>query len=369
MMLAGNDYALIQFNNGLHSWGSDLEQRERALPEVLKLLREAQPGATIIWASTTPCVSPDNTRLVKAFNEIAARVMAENGIPVNDLFALMDPLDRGQYWTDNCHHAPEGRKLAAKQVADVIRAHLGADGAPGPEATAPAAAGGPAGAARRGGADRMDWTKVFWYDADKDQLPRVLVIGDSIYDDYQRSVNKALAGTAYLSTYSTSRSFADPRYGRELDYILDEYAYDVILFNTGLHCNTHKTDPLWETVLSDIPGWETGLRGVLQRIRAKGKGARIVWAGSVPWHKAEIPAEVRELNAVAARVMEENKIPIADPPYSAIGAGPQYTEELVARVASTLSGQLGVTAPSGASTNAGMKAASSPLGPTGRNGQ
>ncbi|MFZ4600292.1 MAG: SGNH/GDSL hydrolase family protein, partial [Terrimicrobiaceae bacterium] len=90
LMLESGTYALIQFNNGLHSWGSDLKERERALSEVIKLLREQGKGAKIIWASTTPTESPDNNRLVKEFNDIAAAVMEKNEIPINDLFGLMD---------------------------------------------------------------------------------------------------------------------------------------------------------------------------------------------------------------------------------------------------------------------------------------
>ena len=355
LMLSENDYALIQFNNGLHCFGSDLKQWEQALSGVIKLMRADGKGATIIWASTTPTVSPDNTRLVKEYNAIAARVMKENNIPVNDLFALMDPLDRKQYWTDNCHHSPEGRKIAAKQVAAVIRENLGAKKIPGP-----------AGSAGDKSAGKMDWTKVFWYDADKTNLPRALVIGDSIYDDHQRDVNKALAGRAFLSTFSTSRSFADPLYAKELKYILDEYNCDVILFNNGLHCN--KADPIWKTILPDITGWEAGLRRVMKLIRDEGKGAKIIWAGSVPWIGADSPAEVRELKAAAARVIKENSIPAGDP-YPEMQNGPQYNEQLTARIVATICGQLGVATLPGASTNAALKAAGSLLGPAGRIGE
>ncbi|MFC1454178.1 SGNH/GDSL hydrolase family protein, partial [Verrucomicrobiota bacterium] len=210
--------------------------------------------------------------------------------------------------------------------------------------------------------EKLDWTKVYWFDAEKNKLPRVLVIGDSISDSFPRLVNKALTGTAYFSTYNTSKSFADPLYVKELKYILDEYKYEVIQFNNGLYCN--KTDPIWKTILPDIPKWEAGLRGVIKLIRDEGKGAKIIWASSTPWREADSPAEIKELSAVAAKVMKENNIPISDL-YSAINTGPQYNEQLTAQVASTICKQLGGDTPSGASTNAVLKAASSMLGPTG----
>jgi lysophospholipase L1-like esterase len=363
LMLSDNEYALIQFNNGLHSLGSDLQDMGSAMGEALKLLREEGKGAKIVWASTTPTVNSDNTRLVKEFNAIAAKVMNENNIPTNDLFALMDPMDRKQYWTDNFHHTVEGKKIAAKQVAAVIRDNLQTNTVSSPVLNATASQPGLADAAGGKSEEKMDWTRIYWYDAEKNNLPRVLVIGDSIHDDYQRSVNEALVGTAFLSTYSTSRSFADPLYVKELKYILEEYKSDVVVFNNGLHCN--NANPIWKTVFSDIPGWEAGLRRVIQLIRDENNGPKIVWAASAPWNESDGPAEVKELNAIAAKAMKENNIPISDA-YSAIKTGPQYNEELVDIIVSTLRKQLGGDTPSGgASTDAGSKAASSLLGPTG----
>ncbi len=362
LMLSENDYALIQLNNGLHSFGSDFKAWETTLKEVIKLIREEEKGAVIIWASITPAAFEDNTRLVKEFNAIAAGVMKENNIPINDLFALMDPLDRKQYWTDNLHHSVEGRKLAAKQVAAVIRANLDVKKASSPLSTDPASQAQPAVSGDDKSTEKVEWTRIFWYDGEKSELPRVLVIGDSIYDDYQRSVNKALTGTAYLSTYSTSRSFADPLYVKNLNYIFDEYSYDIILFNNGLHCN--ETDPIWKTILPDISGWETGLREVVKLIRDEGKGAKIIWAGSVPWHEGNRPMEVKELTAAASRVMKENNIPINDP-FPAAENSSEYVERLVAQMASTIRKQLGADTQASASTNAGLQAASSLLGPTG----
>ena len=350
LMLSDNEYALIQFNNGLHSLGSDLQDMGSAMGEALKLLREEGKGAKIVWASSTPTVSFDNTRLVKEFNAIAAKVMNENNIPTNDLFALMDPMDRKQYWTDNFHHTVEGKKIAAKQVAAGIRDNLQTNRASQPGLSD--AAGGKS-------EEKMDWTKIYWYDAEKNNLPRVLVIGDSIHDDYQRPVNEALVGTAFLSTYSTSRSFADPLYVKELKYILDEYKSDVVVFNNGLHCN--NANPIWKTVFSDIPGWEAGLRRVIQLIRDEDNGPKIVWAASDPWNDTSRPAGVNALQEAAARVMKENSIPQRDL-YSALKTGPQYDEELTALVTSTICGALGIDGKSGESTTG---AAGSLLGPTG----
>ena len=352
LILAENDYAVIHFNNGLHSWGSDLQQWEHALSEVIELIREEEEGAIVIWASTTPTVSDENTRRVKALNGIATRVMQENNVPINDLCALMDPLDRKQYWTDNFHHSVEGRKIAAKQVAAMIRGNLAAREPRVPISNTPAPQAMPADSIDGKSDEEMGWTKVYWYDGEKNQLPRVLVIGDSIHDEYQRFIQEALIGIAYLSTYSTSRGFADPLYVRELRYILSEYTYEVIQFNNGLHCG--KTDPIWKAILPELPGWEAGLREVLKLIRAEGKRAKVIWAGATPWCADESPAEAKDLDTITLKVMRENNIPTSDV-IPAIPAGPEYSERLGALMAAALRRQLGGDRASCSPTNAALK--------------
>lgn len=146
-----------------------------------------------------------------------------------------------------------------------------------------------------------EWVTAYWYNANDNQLPRVLLIGDSICNGYQAQVRNELAGTAFLGFYATSKCVTDRSYLKELKYILEEYDYAVIHFNNGLH--SLNTDP---------EEWEAGLRAALQLIREKSKGAKIVWATSTPLKKPELTAKVQVLNAIAAQVMRGNDIPLDD---------------------------------------------------------
>ena len=146
-----------------------------------------------------------------------------------------------------------------------------------------------------------EWSITYWYEANQDRLPRVLLIGDSICNGYQSLVKDELRGVAYTSFYATSKCVTDRSYLKELAYVLDEYEYAVIHFNNGLH-----------SLDTDRAEWEKGLRDALALMREKETGAQIVWATSTPLKDPELTRKAKELNAIAGRVMEENGIPVND---------------------------------------------------------
>lgn len=129
------EYAVIHFNNGLHSLTTERAAWEAALRQVVRTLQEKGRGARLVWASSTPLRDPALTAHAVELNAIAARLMAEHGIPTDDLFALMEPQDRA-LWSDTYHYHEAGRRLQAKQVADWVRRLL-------PASKATPAAGGP----------------------------------------------------------------------------------------------------------------------------------------------------------------------------------------------------------------------------------
>ncbi len=147
----------------------------------------------------------------------------------------------------------------------------------------------------------IEWLSVYWYDANKNKLPRILLIGDSICKGYQREVKKELKGIAYTSYYATSKCVTDSTYLRELAFILDEYDYAVIQFNNGLH-----------SLNKDPEKWEAGLRKAIKLIREKEKNAKIIWASSTPVKIPKYMEKVKILNKTALRVIKENNIPVND---------------------------------------------------------
>lgn len=126
------DYAVIHFNNGLHSLDTDRTEWEAALRQTVQTLRDKGKGAQLIFATSTPLKDPKLTAKAKELNAIAVRVMKEEGIPIDDLFALMDPQDRSM-WRDTFHYHTAGRNMQGKQVAAMIKKYLPAKKEPGPK--------------------------------------------------------------------------------------------------------------------------------------------------------------------------------------------------------------------------------------------
>ena len=139
-LLEENDYQVVHFNNGLHSLYTDRAAWESGLVAALNLIKEKGKGAKIIWASSTPLKDPELTVKAQELNAIGGRIAQANNFPVDDLFALMDPLDRNTFWSDKYHFKEPARKMQAKQVADCVRAALGAGKASAAAANAALAA-------------------------------------------------------------------------------------------------------------------------------------------------------------------------------------------------------------------------------------
>lgn len=132
-VLANGPYDVVHFNMGLHGWQKGrikegtFEPLTRAYVQVIK---DKLPRAKTIWASSTPVtvknkpgeLFPEINDIIVEHNRMAANVMKEMNVPVNDFYALLAPrleLARG----DQFHWRPEAYKLLADQVvASILRA-------------------------------------------------------------------------------------------------------------------------------------------------------------------------------------------------------------------------------------------------------
>ena len=87
-------------------------------------------GTTLIWASTTP-VNEDwhhkNKPFdrfeadVRAYNQKAAEIAVQFGIPINDLYQVVMDAGRDEYLIpDGVHLSPKGYTLLGNAVADFI---------------------------------------------------------------------------------------------------------------------------------------------------------------------------------------------------------------------------------------------------------
>jgi hypothetical protein len=126
-VLGNYKFDAIHFNNGLHGFGYTEEQYRDAIPKLLALFKELAPNAKVVWATSTPMrepapnlqtISPKTQRVI-ARNQIVVDVAKKEGIPVDDLYALV--VDHPEYWIDDgTHFKPEGQAVEAKQVAKHI---------------------------------------------------------------------------------------------------------------------------------------------------------------------------------------------------------------------------------------------------------
>lgn len=123
-------FAVIHFNNGLHGWGYTEAEYEQAYPQLLELLKNRAPGAKLIWGSITPVRTTTDLnryedrhpRIVQR-NEIAKRLVSQQQIPIDDLFALVE--NNPEYYSaDGVHFNADGVKVQSQQVAEAIKAAL-----------------------------------------------------------------------------------------------------------------------------------------------------------------------------------------------------------------------------------------------------
>jgi acyl-CoA thioesterase-1 len=147
--LGDKKWDVIHFNFGLHDmvfFAADgktraeptaegarhqvpIDQYEKNLRQLVERMKKT--GATLIWCSTTPVPEGSGGRIADEsvkFNEVAARVMKENGIAIDDLHAFALPKLAEIQLPKNVHFTPEGSRVLAGQVARSIKAALSAAG-------------------------------------------------------------------------------------------------------------------------------------------------------------------------------------------------------------------------------------------------
>jgi len=113
---------LDKVNGQLTTSLEDYEKNLRLLVARLK-----QTGAKLVWASTTPVPDGEPRRIAGdevKYNAVAARVMTENGIAIDDLHAAALPHLAKIQQPHNVHFNGAGCDLLARQVAQVILQQL-----------------------------------------------------------------------------------------------------------------------------------------------------------------------------------------------------------------------------------------------------
>ncbi|NBV21455.1 MAG: SGNH/GDSL hydrolase family protein [Proteobacteria bacterium] len=129
--LGTNQWDVIHFNFGLHDLKSveegkaqvSLADYEKNLRELVKQMKATK--AKLIWCATTPVpdarlTPPRKDSDVQAYNAVAKKVMDEQQVPINDLYAYTLPKLADVQLPANVHFKKDGSEFLAKKVAKSI---------------------------------------------------------------------------------------------------------------------------------------------------------------------------------------------------------------------------------------------------------
>lgn len=136
---------LIHWNNGIWEHHRNAEDNEPfSPPEIYLSLTKRlhnqlkRYSDKIVWASTIPAgprYDPDGhillflsredwNREIALYNGIASAYFKSEGVPINDLYSLIDSDPERYVCEDGIHLTDEGKEAAAEQVAAKIREQL-----------------------------------------------------------------------------------------------------------------------------------------------------------------------------------------------------------------------------------------------------
>src|SRR5215469_7241789 len=124
--------------------------------------------------------------------------------------------------------------------------------------------------------ESIEWCDIWISHANETNLPRILLLGDSITRDYYPLVEKRLDGRAYVARLTTSRFISDPVLLQEIALVLDNTKFDVIHFNNGMHGWQHSEAE-----------YKNAFPKLLETIRAHAPHARLVWATTTPLKQSQ----------------------------------------------------------------------------------
>lgn len=162
---------------------------------------------------------------------------------------------------------------------------------------------------------------VFQPIQDDPQLPRVLLIGDSISIGYTLDVRRLLAGKANVHRPPTN--CGPTTKGLEsLDEWLGDKKWDVIHFNWGLHDlkymgpeGQNLADPSAPDSHQQVP-LDQYIKNLEQLvIRMKKTGAKLIWCTTTPvpeGAKGRVVGDSAKYNEAAARIMKKHGVAIDD---------------------------------------------------------
>jgi lysophospholipase L1-like esterase len=167
--------------------------------------------------------------------------------------------------------------------------------------------------------ENIEWLDVWTPDTGVTNLPRVLLLGDSITRAYYSAVAERLKGKAVVARLATSKCAGDPVLVQEVSLLLSQYHFDVIHFNNGMHGWGYSEQT-----------YQEGLKQLIDTLKKDAPGARLIWATTTPVrdpaelsHLADRTGRVQARNKLAGTIVAAQGIPVDDL-YSLVINHPEY---------------------------------------------
>ncbi|MCL5743951.1 MAG: SGNH/GDSL hydrolase family protein [Acidobacteria bacterium] len=167
--------------------------------------------------------------------------------------------------------------------------------------------------------ENIEWLDVWLPNCNDHDLPRVLLIGDSITRGYYAQVEAGLKGRAYVARLTTSKSLGDPSLLDEVALVLRQIKFDVIHFNNGMHGHAYSEEE-----------YTAAFPGLIATLRRHAPGAKLMWASTTDvrlrGNLEQVDPRTARLirrNESAAAIAKREKIPVDDL-FTVIKDHPEY---------------------------------------------
>ena len=104
--------------------------------------------------------------------------------------------------------------------------------------------------------ESIEWTRVWREEADRESR-RIVFIGDSIIDGSKGYLSAGLKGEYAITAVMTSKGVNNPYFIKEVDLVFsqEDYNYDLIYFNSGIHVHGQSTEEYkknYKTLIKEI---------------------------------------------------------------------------------------------------------------------
>jgi hypothetical protein len=156
--------------------------------------------------------------------------------------------------------------------------------------------------------ENVEWLDVWVPGNNAPNLPKVLLVGDSITRAYFKVVEEKLKGQATVCRLATSKSLGDPGLLDEVKLVFGQAKFAVIHVNNGMHGWGYTEEE-----------YAKGLPDLLAVVRAGAPKAKLVWATTTPVRVAGKADQldpktdrVKARNATVAALMAKEQIPVND---------------------------------------------------------